>query len=114
MLRIKGKTLFVLTRGLCLKMVNSKRVLSGEKPFSPDDRAQKRLLSGERRVLPDRIDNRRSSGASEPVRLRSQQTYPSDAVVSLYCIVLVAKTHIARELRSLFCHITPKAAHQAS
>lgn len=31
-----------------------------------------------------------------------------------HCIVLVAKTHIARELRSLFCHITPKAAHQAS
>lgn len=45
----------------------------------------KRVLSGERRVWPDGIDNLRSSGASEPFRLRSQQTHPSDAAVSLYC-----------------------------
>lgn len=36
-----------------LKMVDSKRVLSGEKPFSPDGRANKRLLSGEKPVWPD-------------------------------------------------------------
>ena len=36
-----------------LKKVDSKRVLSGEKPIWPDGRAPKRLLSGEMRVGPD-------------------------------------------------------------